>query len=350
MRAINFVFEDTVEFRVREVLEQKLAVILEEFGVDKTSDVLDSVEAAQVFDNLYVETLLHPEDLDANVKQVTDAIRSRAGDVHAKDGMLTDSDQLNPDEAKTAQNLPLNDWLTRMTENYVVAFGGSVQMELDRLRIIWPGEQNEQTLYFPDKASTTSASDSLTLDHPRVRGMLTRLPRFVEGMPIPLLRMRTLPTGICGVWSLWEVSIVTLDRRKNRILPLFVHDDGRLLSPTARFVWEQLCAETWNIEAGESQPDSPDSFRQRFQHAMEQSHETYRELLDKHIRVIETEQEKGAFSFRARRRMLTGIGLPQVREYRLRRLAEEEEQWKSEIERQREALPVLIPLLVVRIG
>ena len=146
------------------------------------------------------------------------------------------------------------------------------------------------------------------------------------------------------------MSIVTLDRRKNRILPLFVHDDGRLLSPTARFVWEQLCAETWNIEAGESQSDSPDSFRERFQHAMEQSHETYRELLDKHIRMIETEHEKGAFSFRARRRMLTGIGLPQVREYRLRRLAEEEEQWKSEIERQREALPVLTPLLVVRIG
>ena len=79
VRAINFVFEDTVEFRVREVLEQKLSVILQEFGVDKTSDVLDSVEAAEVFDNLYVETLLHPEDLDANVKQVTDAIRSRAG-------------------------------------------------------------------------------------------------------------------------------------------------------------------------------------------------------------------------------------------------------------------------------
>src|SRR5262249_11913867 len=84
VRGINLVFEDTVEFRVREVLEQKLAVILEEFGVDKTSDVLDSVEAAQVFDNLYVETLLHPEDLDTNLKQVTEAIRSRAGDAYAK--------------------------------------------------------------------------------------------------------------------------------------------------------------------------------------------------------------------------------------------------------------------------
>jgi SNF2 family DNA or RNA helicase len=40
VRAINFLFADSVEFRVRDVLEDKLAVILEEFGVDKTSDVL----------------------------------------------------------------------------------------------------------------------------------------------------------------------------------------------------------------------------------------------------------------------------------------------------------------------
>src|SRR5436305_15002039 len=42
VRALNFALVDTVEHRVREVLEQKLAVILDEFGVDKTGDVLDS--------------------------------------------------------------------------------------------------------------------------------------------------------------------------------------------------------------------------------------------------------------------------------------------------------------------
>ena len=42
VRALNFVLEDTVEYRVREVLERKLEVILEEFGVDKAGDVLDS--------------------------------------------------------------------------------------------------------------------------------------------------------------------------------------------------------------------------------------------------------------------------------------------------------------------
>ncbi|MFH1953127.1 MAG: helicase-related protein, partial [Pseudomonadota bacterium] len=60
VRAVNFVFEGSVEHRVREVLEQKLAVIFEEFGIDKTGDVLDSGQAGRMFDDLYVEAILNP--------------------------------------------------------------------------------------------------------------------------------------------------------------------------------------------------------------------------------------------------------------------------------------------------
>ncbi|MGV8691621.1 DEAD/DEAH box helicase, partial [Pseudomonas aeruginosa] len=54
VRAINFVLEDTVEHRVREVLEQKLEIIAQEFGVDKAADVMDSVEVEPLFDELFV--------------------------------------------------------------------------------------------------------------------------------------------------------------------------------------------------------------------------------------------------------------------------------------------------------
>ena len=69
VRAVNFVFEDSVEHRVREVLEQKLAVIFEEFGIDKTGDVLDSAQAGQMFDDLYVEAILNPDEVEASVER-----------------------------------------------------------------------------------------------------------------------------------------------------------------------------------------------------------------------------------------------------------------------------------------
>ena len=53
----NFIIEDTVENRVREVLEEKLSVIFEEMGVDKYSDVLDG-EAAEIdFTDAYMRSI-----------------------------------------------------------------------------------------------------------------------------------------------------------------------------------------------------------------------------------------------------------------------------------------------------
>lgn len=49
VRAINFVLEETVEHRVRQVLEHKLKIIAHEFGVDKASDVMDSAESEVLF-------------------------------------------------------------------------------------------------------------------------------------------------------------------------------------------------------------------------------------------------------------------------------------------------------------
>src|SRR5438876_7302810 len=74
VRAINFVLADTVDHRVQEVLEAKLAVILEEFGVDKTGDVLDSAQAGQMFDTLYMEAILHPETWTAKAASVVSQV------------------------------------------------------------------------------------------------------------------------------------------------------------------------------------------------------------------------------------------------------------------------------------
>src|SRR5947208_14580494 len=100
VRAINFLFADSVEFRVRDVLEAKLAVILDEFGVDKTSDVLDSTEAVDLFDHLYVHALLHPDRIPESVEQVAAAIKARAGEAHSKNTILSNRSTLSAEDVR----------------------------------------------------------------------------------------------------------------------------------------------------------------------------------------------------------------------------------------------------------
>ena len=78
VRALNLALENTVELRVREVLEEKLERILAEFGVDKLADVLDSEEGGVDFDALYMSAMLTPDEAEARAAAMADAIRERA--------------------------------------------------------------------------------------------------------------------------------------------------------------------------------------------------------------------------------------------------------------------------------
>jgi superfamily II DNA or RNA helicase len=350
VRAINFLFEDSVEFRVREVLEQKLSVILEEFGVDKTSDVLDSAEAAHMFDSLYVEALLHPDRIPQSVEQVAETIKGRAGDTHGRNTMLSNAGALSPEEARQTLNHPLADWVERMTENYLDAFGGKYEAELDAIRIQWPGETQMHRYALPSRTTTPPPkTELLRLDHPKVRGILSRLPRYVVGMPVPHVCFSSLPGNLSGLWSLWEVSIITQDRQKRRMMALFVHDDGRMLAPTARFLWEQLCLEPWRAEAASAKPLFEKVWHDTEALAREHCRDLYLEMRQKHLAHLQLEKQKAEYSFGSRRKMLQAIGLPEVRDYRLRQLAYEEAHWAEEFKRQSQVQPQLTPLLVLQI-
>jgi len=106
VRAVNFVFEDSVEHRVREVLEEKLAVIFEEFGIDKTGTVLDSAQAGQIFDDLHVEAILNPDDVDTSVDKVIARLQEQARDAKASSSVLGATEDLEPSEAQRLMTHP----------------------------------------------------------------------------------------------------------------------------------------------------------------------------------------------------------------------------------------------------
>jgi SNF2 family DNA or RNA helicase len=78
VKAFNLVFEDSVELRVREVLENKLLTILDEFGVDKSEDVLDSAESGTLFEQLYAQAILNPGGIEANIETLIQEVRAQA--------------------------------------------------------------------------------------------------------------------------------------------------------------------------------------------------------------------------------------------------------------------------------
>ena len=353
VRAVNFVLEDTVEFRVREVLEAKLAIILEEFGVDKTCDVLDSAEAGSVFDSLYVEALLHPERLDEEVGKAVEHVREEARSARAQTSLFDDPVQLDPEDARRAAGLPLSDWVESMVVDYLEANGGKIRQrgEDDQFEVTWPREDAPTIVAFPAKGTgqAETTGTRLSLEHPRVRGIISGLSRHVEGRPIPTVHIEALPDSVSGVFSLWQITMASFDRQKQRVLPLFVHDDGRCLQPTARFLWDQLSAGNWRVDDQAQAEQGAAALTRSHEAAVEQGQQVFATLRQKHLNQVRMEKGKGEYSFSRRRQLLESVGLTQVREHRLRLLRKEEVDWRQEIGRQEHVMPGLKPILLVRV-
>lgn len=361
VRAVNFVIRETVEHRVREVLEEKLAVILEEFGVDKTGDILDSAEAGQIFDDLYMEAILQPELLKAKVESVVKRVREQGNAVRASASVLDSPEDLDPREAQRLMTHPLPHWVERMTVGYVRASGGRAEKSGHVWDVVWPGDDHMTAVVFSRKdAERAPSARHLTLEEPRVRGLATRIPRFAPGQPIPRLLLEAVPPEVRGVWSLWQITLHTADFNRHRVRPLFLHEDGRTLAPTARFIWDQLVSEMppprVSRQAGPPPVLEPltgetclELFRKVENAAREEGREVFEELVQSHRRWIEREREKGEYAFSTRRRAVQRIGLASVRDHRLAQLTTEERAWREQLDRRAETMPELVCLLLVRI-
>jgi len=351
VRALNFVLEDTIECRVREVLEEKLSVILQELGIDKTGDVLDSLEAGNIFDSLYIEALLHPEKISAEVRRAISAIQEEADHARAQQALFDDSVTLETTEAQQVQNLPLGEWIEQMTVNYVIANHGTIKRRVGVMELQWPNETESRLVAFPArKRDPQACGEILSLEHPRIRGLLSRLPRHAAGQTIQRIKLEGIPATIQGFWSLWQIGMLTSTRRRHRVLPVFVHDDGRNLQPTARFVWDELNTSPWQLDEAIPSADVAHVFGRCEHAAYEQGRKVYLQLRQKQLNLLQWEREKATYSFLARRKLLTSIGLPEVRSHRLRRLVTEEEEWKRNHEKQKQSLPDLAPIVILRIN
>jgi superfamily II DNA or RNA helicase len=350
VRAINLVLEETVEFRVREVLEEKLAIILREFGVDKTGDVLDSVEAGDLFDGLYREVILDPASVTTRVDSVLAKVRAQAEAMRQSTTLLAQTAALSPNEAQRLLGHPLPYWVERMTVNFLCFAGGEAEKGKAGWNLKWPdGYTIPSAVFTISDAERLPAAEHLTLEEPRVRDIAKRIPRFLAQQPIPCLELSGISSEIFGTWSLWTVAIRGARLNRERVLSLFLHDDGRVLQPTARHIWDLLLERCPPPIRFLDSQETGRLYSAVSLAAEQQGRPVYEELIHFHGRCLRREKDNKQYAFEAKQRTIEKIGLAAIRKHRHEELVKEESEWNQEFESRSSVQPELIPRLILRV-
>jgi superfamily II DNA or RNA helicase len=187
VHAINMAMEHSVDARVLEVLERKLAIILAELGADKAGDILNSAD--HYAPDLYAAAVAGGDIADAG-DEFASATLSESS---AAAGFL--------DLLEAASTKP--------------TIGGGED----------PGQWME-------RASTARSKLPVSGDeHPAAAG---NLPEVSPAEPVPIIRGATP-----GTFSLWEVTGVDPERTCNAV---FLTDDGGARPDLADRIWDDLIA------------------------------------------------------------------------------------------------------------
>ena len=351
VRAINFVLEDTVEHRVREVLEAKLAVIAEEFGVDKASDVMDSVEAEPLFDELFVQGLQNPDAIESECDAVVSQLRSTISESRKSSELLSDGHELDADAARKWRDHPAQFWLERAITTGLPARGGKAVKEGDAWQVRWAdGSESAKVCFDARTAEDRPDIEWVTLEDPRARAVISDLPRCVSGQPLPTVRIAGLPDSVQGVWSLWEISLSADDFSRRRFLSVFVNDEGRTFLPTAKRIWDLLLTEQVERVGAVAAGDADGWFDRSRNAALAQGERIFTDLVEEHRTRILEERERAEYAYDARYQAIGRIGLQTVRDYRRKRLKSDHDARMAQLDAAEAYTPDLHAVIMLRVG
>ena len=318
VQIFNFIVKDTVENRVREVLEEKLSVILQEIGVDKYSDVLDSEVAEIDFTNVYMSSISRPHGKsEENLYPVESELRQELKNAQKYKSLLHEDKDLTQLVGKES-NFDVDSALRKMLVYYDA----------------W--QHIDSKLIFDISINDESITRHLNAD--------VIQDRF---SPILSVSIQNFPNED-GYFMLWNLSVTDAESDQ-RIIPVFVNKDFVLRPMAGQRIMDVFLDETSRISV-RSVPNIPDSEYQRLEKlSSEYAYDTFLELKNRQLKQNKESYDKYMYALKLRMEATEHIGIDNIRRSRLLRLAKEKENVEERYRKGQQVYPEFRLCLLVRL-
>lgn len=287
----NFIIEDTIENRVREKLENKLAVILAEMGVDKFSDVLDSESAEWDFTKAYMGSIGKKNPDEVSMYAIESEMKSQLANANKYKGLIKEEKDLTQLVGKES-NFDVEQALKQML-TYYDRWHGKDSSIVDRLSI-------------NDEAITEHLKADLVQD---------------QTESIMCIKLEDMPHE-AGFFMLWELSISD-DDEGEQIIPIFVNKDYVLRPVTGKRLMEAFLKPSSKINVTMNEALPMEVYERLQQLSMESTYDTFVNMREKQLKKNQESYDKYMYALKLRMEAADHIGIDNIRKARLAKMAAE---------------------------
>lgn len=294
----NFIVGETVENRVREVLEEKLSVILKEMGVDKYSDVLDSEVAECDFTDVYMRSIGHASQIEKNLYPVEAEMKQQLTNAQKYKDVIREEKDLTK-LVGTESNFDVDSALRTMLTYYECWQGHDPRL-IDRISIA-------------DEEITQHLKTELVQD---------------RTAPLMSIQIDNFPNEE-GYFMLWELSISEKESGK-RILPIFVNSVMILRPMAGKRIMDVFLDGNSKLRVSSAPNVDAEIYSKLEKSCMDFAYDTFVELKEKQMQQNEESFKKYMYALELRQEAAEHIGIENIRRSRLQKLQKE----KANIEAQ----------------
>lgn len=294
----NFIVGETVENRVREVLEEKLSVILKEMGVDKYSDVLDSEVAECDFTDVYMRSIGHASQVEKNLYPVEAEMKQQLTNAQKYKDVIREEKDLTK-LVGTESNFDVDSALRTMLTYYECWQGHDPRL-IDRISIA-------------DEEITQHLKTELVQD---------------RTAPLMSIQIDNFPNEE-GYFMLWELSISEKESGK-RILPIFVNSAMVLRPMAGKRIMDVFLDGNSKLRVSSASNVDAEIYSKLEKSCMDFAYDTFVELKKKQMQQNEESFKKYMYALELRQEAAEHIGIENIRRSRLQKLQKE----KANIEAQ----------------
>jgi SNF2 family DNA or RNA helicase len=349
VEAYNILTNNSVDLRVYEVIEEKLNNILDQLGIDKTSDVLDSTIDMKKVNKLYLQSLLDPEKFEFAGERWLNEIKSKLREYKSTEGILPQvaESEIEYKKAAEVKHSPLPFWLETLVQQYIMVNNGSLSKNLLGFsEIIIQGESRKIT-FEAEVSLGNPGVEHITLQHDWIRKLLNDLIEFDPSNGIPVIRSIS-GEETPGFWSLWQISARNSLENKIHYQCYFIADNGKQYSAYANDIWNRLIDESGKFKIERSQKISySGSIQNELNQALFLSFQNLEADLIAHMK---SKKENRSNSYRFQKSRIEKIGINNIRQSKLQRLEIENTIWLKEFETGSKIIPGIKQLLMIRIN
>ena len=311
----NFILADTVENRVKAVLEEKLSVILKEIGIDKYSDVLDSETAELNFTDAYMKSIRNPKNIELNIRPVEEDLKKQVQNtMRIKDLIKEEKD------------------LTSM-----IGTGSAFDFEAALRQMVTYYENYKGNPYLP--------IENFSINDPVIAGHLNKEIEQDLGGQLLNVSIKDFPNEK-GYFMLWRISL-TPDSQGQKIIPIFINQDFILRPMAGKKIWEAILDKDRVITVWEGEKIDIETQNKLRTASQEFAYDTFLTLKAELEKRNEETYRKYLYALNLRIEAAQRIGIENIRRHKLMALSREKAEIEANYLAGKKFCPDFKPVLIV---